>query len=686
MMQRVWTGGERVEPRLEQTQVLSWQWLRPELSSRFWWLSFQRAQGPGGGRRRHGLRVGLLLGMVGLFSGTTRAQDANSRGIEIQQFLPSSDTSEFVTTTGSSIQPAEAPHLGLWLNYAHRPLVVFEGSSAAAGANQTAVLIQDALAAHLVGAVGLARSVDLSFNLPFNLYQTSPDTLGTLEPAEQSLGDLQVHLKWRFFDNPDILGLALRPTVILPTGNGNDYTGADELNLALTLVADKSIGEFLRLGLNVGYRYRPTTVTLAEQVIDDALTYRLGAAVRLNDYVSLLGEVYGSQGVLNYNGNPPPSPLEALFAARFRADSGLSLTGGVGAGVLEGPGIPDFRLLLGLTFSPDPLRDRDKDGIVDKLDACLTEPEDKDDFQDQDGCPELDNDNDGIIDLSDKCPLDPEDKDGFEDGDGCFDPDNDLDGIVDTRDQCPAQPEDRDAYLDSDGCPDPDNDNDGLLDAEDRCPLDPEDSDGFLDGDGCPDPDNDGDGVLDAGDSCPNELEDLDNFEDLDGCPEPDNDQDGIFDVNDACPTLAETFNQLKDDDGCPDSIEAEKVEIKEGKLILLDKIYFELDQAVIQPQSYDILNQTIKILQLYPEIQVVIEGHTDDQGPDVYNLDLSQRRADAVKQYVVETGKLDAERFRTLGKGETQPVVPNDSEPNRALNRRIEWILSGQQPDSSLP
>jgi OOP family OmpA-OmpF porin len=101
--------------------------------------------------------------------------------------------------------------------------------------------------------------------------------------------------------------------------------------------------------------------------------------------------------------------------------------------------------------------------------------------------PAKDSDGDGIPDSVDKCPNEPEDKDGFEDADGCPDPDNDGDGIADKIDKCPNEPEDKDGFEDTDGCPDPDNDKDGILDATDKCPNEPETKNGFQDEDGCPD-------------------------------------------------------------------------------------------------------------------------------------------------------------------------------------------------------
>jgi len=90
--------------------------------------------------------------------------------------------------------------------------------------------------------------------------------------------------------------------------------------------------------------------------------------------------------------------------------------------------------------APAPPVDTDGDGIPDIRDSCPTVAEDKDGFQDEDGCPDLDNDQDGIPDALDKCPNEPEDKDGFEDEDGCPDLDNDQDGIPDASDLCPNEP------------------------------------------------------------------------------------------------------------------------------------------------------------------------------------------------------------------------------------------------------
>ena len=166
-----------------------------------------------------------------------------------------------------------------------------------------------------------------------------------------------------------------------------------------------------------------------------------------------------------------------------------------------------------------------------------------------------DTDGDGVVDRHDHCPRHPEDRDGFEDEDGCPEIDNDQDGIPDHLDAAPNAPEDFDGWLDTDGMPDPDNDGDGIFDWLDSCPDQPEDLDGYRDQDGCPDDfaDRDGDGIEDSRDACPDEPEDLDGFEDDDGCPEADNDLDGIPDLKDKCPDSPEDYDGVDDEDGCPE-------------------------------------------------------------------------------------------------------------------------------------
>lgn len=196
--------------------------------------------------------------------------------------------------------------------------------------------------------------------------------------------------------------------------------------------------------------------------------------------------------------------LLANAGAQFRINGQVSGTLMAGTGQIGARG-DDFRVTTGIIWSPQPggsgginRSDRDGDGVPDGSDACASEPEDRDGFQDEDGCPDADNDNDGIRDDKDKCADEPEDRDGYQDEDGCPEPDNDNDGIPDTSDRCPDGKEDIDGFDDNDGCPDDDNDLDGFADAVDKCPNDPETVNGIDDEDGCPD--SRGSGPEDRGD------------------------------------------------------------------------------------------------------------------------------------------------------------------------------------------
>ena len=248
--------------------------------------------------------------------------------------------------------------------------------------------------------------------------------------------------------------------------------------------------------------------------------------------------------------------------------------------------------------------------------------------------------------------------------------DRDGDGITDDKDQCPDDPEDKDGFQDEDGCPDPDNDNDGIPDVKDKCPNEPEDKDGFQDEDGCPDLDNDADGLNDAIDKCPNEPEDKDGFQDEDGCPDPDNDGDGFLDKDDKCPN-----EKGEAPDGCP---HYKLVVVTEKKIELKQTVYFDFNKATIRPVSYALLDDVAKALADHPKIQVEIQGHTDSVGDDNYNLKLSQKRAEAVKAYLVGKG-IDESRMVPKGYGESVPIASNMTKAGRDQNRRVEFVITAQ-------
>jgi outer membrane protein OmpA-like peptidoglycan-associated protein len=113
---------------------------------------------------------------------------------------------------------------------------------------------------------------------------------------------------------------------------------------------------------------------------------------------------------------------------------------------------------------------------------------------------------------------------------------------------------------------------------------------------------------------------------------------------------------------------------ITEGKLVTYG-IYFDVNKDVVKPESYATMKEIAAALTENPAVRVKIIGHTDSDGADAANLDLSKRRADSVKNELAKTFSVDASRIETEGMGETKPIAPNDSPVNKALNRRVEFI-----------
>lgn len=257
-----------------------------------------------------------------------------------------------------------------------------------------------------------------------------------------------------------------------------------------------------------------------------------------------------------------------------------------------------------------------------------------------------DSDGDGANDDVDRCP--------FEAGplpSGCPIRDSDADGIPDPEDQCVSEP-----GVAPSGCPVRDADQDGVPDGEDQCISEKGPAPT-----GCPD--TDGDGFLDRADQCP----DVAGVSPA-GCPS-DADGDGIVGADDLCPDQAETKNGFEDADGCPDELPA----AVKSFMGVIAGIEFDNNQSTIRSGSAQALDKAVSVLTEYPSLRVEIVGHTDDRGSRDYNLELSQRRAEAVKEHLIAKG-IDPSRIQTRGAGPDTPLTTNDTAAGRQKNRRIEF------------
>ena len=226
--------------------------------------------------------------------------------------------------------------------------------------------------------------------------------------------------------------------------------------------------------------------------------------------------------------------------------------------------------------------------------------------------------------------------------------DTDGDGIPDNIDKCPTVV----GFAKYTGCPIPDSDGDGINDEQDSCPH----VAGLARYHGCPIPDTDGDGINDEQDSCP-KVPGLAKYH---GCPIPDSDGDGINDEEDKCPHEVGTV----ENHGCP--------EIQSKINELAKSIYFNPGSAVIANKAYPVLNQVLDLMIKYTGFNLEIEGHTDNLGSPIANQKISQRRADAIKNYFIAKG-INESRLYAIGYGLEKPIASNKTASGRALNRRVE-------------
>jgi outer membrane protein OmpA-like peptidoglycan-associated protein len=622
------------------------------------------------------------------------AQDAtlHDGGMDLHLFRPAVDTRGYFAVNGTEVMPHKEFSFGLVMDAGfgilrYNGFIDDPNESSMNEARQNRIARQ-AFTGTFLFNFGILDRLVVGISLPITFFRghavQTPDSVslgGTCSGGSsagclynyqagglrsQGVGDLSINVKANFLNLGKLpIGIAMTLRAGFPTAKTTQFAGEPGYSLWPSLVLEFKPIEKIRLAVEGGYRWnsgqgasfiwdgssQPSGATATDPVdqgegrrftYNDLITFGFGSAFRVAQSFDLILELYGTQIAQEIRTKGTLS-MEALLGFKYFVTNKSFLYAAGGAGIPKtGFQAADARVVLGFMYEPA-VGDRDGDGIPDDDDGCPDDAEDKDGFEDSDGCPDLDNDGDGILDVDDQCPLVKEDYDGDRDEDGC--------------------PEGRAGDLDGDGIPD----------TIDACPEVPEDFDGFEDEDGCPDPDNDGDGIPDEKDLCPNDPEDFDGFQDEDGCPDVDNDGDRILDVDDACPNDPETYNGHQDEDGCPDK---GLVILEDTQITILEKVYFETDSAIIKSRSFPLLDAVAATLNASPQITLVeIQGHADERGSDGYNVKLTRARAASVMNALIERGVLK-ERLRSAGYGERCPVDPKHNAKAWEKNRRVEFKI----------
>jgi len=357
---------------------------------------------------------------------------------------------------------------GVFTNFVSHPLLGYVDGEA------SFVIIDSLLIAHVHGAYAPVDFLRFSLDLPTYIFQTGDNEVAVGRPAGSldgaGLGDVRLTAKGTLYDGraapeppndwtptfrTDGIALALLATAAIPTGETEAFQSEGfrvEPQIAVDWVLDNGMG----MALNLGYLIREDQILQTVEV-GDQFTYDIALrSPTYNNMLRAVGSVFGAATFAGDSIGLEENPMEVLLAGQLLVDDWV-INAGWGTGIIQGYGAPDVRILASAAYAPGStfeVPDTDGDGLLSDVDPCPYDPEDFDDFQDDDGCPDLDNDADTVLDVADACPFDQEDLDGWRDDDGCPDPDNDADGFPDYEDACPDEPETVNFFQDEDGCPD----------------------------------------------------------------------------------------------------------------------------------------------------------------------------------------------------------------------------------------
>ncbi|RKH71539.1 OmpA family protein [Corallococcus interemptor] len=569
--------------------------------------------------RRHHLGLG---GLAVLCAFSAQAQ-STIPGIELERLQLNPGMRDSLVLSTGDLLPAGQFRVGLTAHYENRPLVLVEDDE------RQADIISNRVTTHISAAYSFTNWLEVGAQVPI-VAQWGPETAGAgvTRPTTSALGTpwLQARVGFLSENGGGPLDLGLHLGAALPLGSKAALTRDEGFTFSPRLGAGKQLGGTFRVGADVGALVRTKTYALTPQT----QPYLDEMGVELNGGVNLSAGLWGLREEVIVRGTIPtrdsPSSLEALLGLRVPTADGTEVYVLGGPGFGQTPGTPRFRILAGVSFGTPP---------APKGPVCIAgQPHVAAE------CPGLDADGDGVKNSDDACPTTA----GLAQLQGCPDKDDDQDGIPNLADKCPAQAENKNGFQDEDGCPDdPDSDGDGIVDSKDQCPKEPETFNRYKDQDGCPDvePDRDGDGVVDRLDNCPDE---------------PGTEANG----------------------GCKEAPVA-RIDTGSNSIRIMEAVFFENNKAVIQKRSNAVLDKVASILVSHPDIEKVrVEGHTDNTGKASYNLELSQKRAEAVVEYLVGKG-VQRERLVAQGFGPTQPIADNAKADGRAKNRRVEFKIVGE-------
>lgn len=604
---------------------------------------------------RLAIRSSILSAVLGtlVLGGPAAAQDMPNQGFQLNRYEPTAAGEWSFAVDHPWYSSLRYFAAGVTLNYAHKPLVIGSLSSDGSFSEQRG-LVDHQFIAHVDLAGSFLDRVLITASLPLVLANVGEAGSGA------GVGDPRLGAMVRVHGQPyqSVFSASVGLNVWIPLRAISESippTYSDKDVRVLPKVALGGVWNKLLWSGTVGFMYRPEATTVLPSGVSgdpgraaSELQFGLAASYYDQERRFAVGpELLIATAALGRDSfSRFGTSVEAMIAGHYNIAKLVQVGLALGTGFVRQPGTPDFRGLLRVAYAPMGSKepDRDGDGIKDRVDACPDVRGVPSDNPRTHGCPPVaDRDLDGVPDNEDLCP-------DTHKGDS---PDP-------ARAGCPLPP------------PETDRDGDGVGDKEDQCPDTHKGQSPDPNRLGCPAQDSDKDGVIDPVDQCLFEPAGLHPDPARPGCPSPDRDKDTVPDKTDACPDKPGAPNPDPKKNGCPSL-----VEVRGGQLVILKPVFFATNKDVILAKSFPVLQAVADALVATPEIKRIrVEGHTDSQGKPAYNLDLSNRRANSVRRWLIEHGINEA-RVEAKGYGQERPVATNNTAEGRGKNRRVEFHIA---------
>ncbi len=627
------------------------------------------------------MRPSLLLGaLLAISPGAALAQTSSLSGVDAHGFALApndGDLKDYTSTwRAEAYEPMSFGIEGLF-EYAYQPLVLFV--KAGEGDAEKVPLVDHLVALNIGGFFAVHERVAIGLSAPVYLFTVTDQARG---PA---LGDIRLTVPINLANLGDAskkgsVGFSVVPFAVLPTG-GRTLLAQTQFGGGGLLAVSYNKGPF-DLSANIGAQYRKR-IDFQNLTGGPDLITAIAVAYELSDSLALRGEVNFHPNLLTADVETEglgdaELPSQAIASVRGHLSDRIALTAGLGTALSRGVGAAPLRVFLGINgvFGKTHTKDRDGDGFSDKDDACPDDPETFNQYKDDDGCPDalatvqfevVDPNGDpipgvavrigdeeigttnsrGLVGVSDLMPGTSAGytarhlKDGFQPAEGTIAL---AEGEQTQRVTMGWLPRPvRAVAVDADGAPVPATVS-------------------FSKGPGQQ-------GPLALGDTG-EAVVDL-----LPGSWSLKFTADGYDPVEVPLALKAGVGEERVEARMSPSRVVVTRTEVT-----IIEMIQFDFDKATIKPESARILDDIAKVLAENAQVKRVgVYGHTSDEGTDRYNLDLSQKRVQSVVDALVSRG-IERSRLEPKGFGKAEPLVPNDSEANRAKNRRVQFMILEQE------